>query len=1006
MPKPLKHAGLALAILAYSISFANCDDSDGSNATKTKEVTVSMAPNPPAEFSLAKLNANHTLLYGLVYKGQAASLQLTKASPDDLDFTRDMIQSNAENDGVTWSFAESTQLLTLNPDKGAIGVDSEATGAPEEITITREDYSTHTIRVRVAKATQPAPTSPSAWDMHKVGGHHRFTFSALGENRLLPVSIPESSKSPTITTEADPAVATAGIEQTDSGWELRIAPSGRGRTSVVLQNPSDENYRATSLRVDIIGVDDAKVDSDGDGLIDIWTLEQLSNIRYSLDGSEYKTSTGAAGSAMGCPENTCNGYELKRSLDFQDDFSYENPTQNKPVWTTNQGWQPIGENLSASFRSVFEGNGHVIYHLYIQRPNEISVGLFGVTVGGIQNIALEELNVSGQERVGGLVGIADSGSTISNSYATGSVSGNERVGGLIGRADTGSTISNSYATGSVSGDSDVGGLVGWASNGSTISNSYATGSVSGNSWIGGLVGWASSGSSISNSYATGSVSGKLRVGGLVGITNSGSTISNSYTTGSVSGNERVGGLVGIADSGSTISNSYTTGSVSGNRRVGGLVGWAPSGSSTRGSSISNSYATGSVSGNSDVGGLVGITSSGSTISNSYATGAVSGKLRVGGLVGNSLSTISNSYATGAVSGEKGYAYIGGLVGAFDGDLRNSYAIGDVTGHVYIGGLVGIIYRSASIENSYARGDVSGTARVGALVGSNSATIRNSYATGTVKSSHDHGPAKKLVTDNRGSIQNSCGSGGDGSLLAFMKSSTAHTTLSYLPSWYCFDAEGGTLSSGMITLFHDWDKARYVESSLGSSRKVWNFDHRTLAGSPNSHNFTPTLNSSSATPDDSRFRPGLQYIHQELGLWRLKNGNEDVHPLYIEENAQNTYTLPHPEGVVVARPELGTNGLFPGVPVGYTVNVKWDTASGDYKGASSSDPGASIPDTVGFLQYASERTIKVVKDTEPLLATIAASEEGTYKVFLRGLITIKQGKTTIQSYNYDFPFLMK
>ena len=250
-----------------------------------------------------------------------------------------------------------------------------------------------------------------------------------------------------------------------------------------------------------------------------------------------------------------------------------------------QDFEPIFTAGGSSFRGTFDGLGHTIKNLTVNRPATEYVGLFGITEAGsiIRNVGLVGGSMSGSNYVGGLVG-ANLGGTISNSYATGSVSGSiDAVGGLVGLNVSG-TISNSYATGSVRGSNGVGGLVG-----GTTSSTSATGS--------GLVGGR-----ISNSFATGCVSGwGGDVGGLVGLNDFG-RISDSYATGSVSGSVRVGGLVGR-----TISNSSTTGSVSGSSAVPGLVG----------GTVSNSYATGRVSGSGDaVGGLVG-SNSGGAISNSY-----------------------------------------------------------------------------------------------------------------------------------------------------------------------------------------------------------------------------------------------------------------------------------------------------------------------------------------------------------------------------------------------------
>ena len=322
------------------------------------------------------------------------------------------------------------------------------------------------------------------------------------------------------------------------------------------------------------------VDTDGNGLIEINDLETLNAIRFQLDGASYRATTDATiGITEGCPNDRCIGYELTRNLDFSDDNSYSS-TVNKIIWTTGEGWQPIGDTSNA-FTSKFEGYGFTISNLKINRSDTDNVGLFGF-VGAdaeITNVGLLDVDITGNDRIGSLVSFNSSG-TITNSYATGSVSGSgSDVGGLVG-LNNGGTITNSYATGSVSGSSDVGGLVGLNDNG-TITNSYATGSVSGDENVGGLVGLNDNGT-ITNSYATGSVSGDENVGGLVGLNDSRGTITNSYATGSVSGDKFVGGLVGLNNGG--ITNSYATGSVAGpDHDVGGLVG------ENKGDTITRSY---------------------------------------------------------------------------------------------------------------------------------------------------------------------------------------------------------------------------------------------------------------------------------------------------------------------------------------------------------------------------------------------------------------------------------
>jgi len=227
-----------------------------------------------------------------------------------------------------------------------------------------------------------------------------------------------------------------------------------------------------------------------------------------------------------------------------------------------KGWEPIG-TLLYPFTGSLNGQGYEIRDLFIDRPDESDVGLFGVVdeVGVIENVGVVNSNVTGYDDVGGLVGKNEG--TVSNSYSTGSVTGNLNVGGLVGYNFFG-TVTDSYSSGSVTGQNNVGGLVGW--NRGTMSSSYSTGSVTGYDNVGGLAGKNSG--TASNSYATGSVTGHDNVGGLVGK-NEG-PVSNSYSTGSVTGNTHVGGLVG-RNSG-TVSNSFWDTQTSGQATSSGGIG--------------------------------------------------------------------------------------------------------------------------------------------------------------------------------------------------------------------------------------------------------------------------------------------------------------------------------------------------------------------------------------------------------------------------------------------------
>jgi hypothetical protein len=195
-----------------------------------------------------------------------------------------------------------------------------------------------------------------------------------------------------------------------------------------------------------------------------------------------------------------------------------------PRANQGKGWQPIGTWSLSAFTGSFDGQGHEIRDLFINRPNESPIGLFGFTGEGgvIKDIGLVNVTVTGYYYVGGLVGCNNG--IVADSYTTGSVSGIVgMVGGLVGRNTD--TVGNSYSIASVSGVVNVGSLVGdnW---GGTVSKSYATGNVIGYSCVGGLVAYNNKGT-VSDSYSNGSVTGHEEAGGLVGRGEE-DTVSNSF----------------------------------------------------------------------------------------------------------------------------------------------------------------------------------------------------------------------------------------------------------------------------------------------------------------------------------------------------------------------------------------------------------------------------------------------------------------------------------------------
>ncbi len=133
-------------------------------------------------------------------------------------------------------------------------------------------------------------------------------------------------------------------------------------------------------------------------------------------------------------------------------------------------------------------------------------GLAGGNSGEIRNSYTSGVVEGMLDNMGGLVGTNLAGGSIANSYSTCDISDNGlglgiHIGGLVGR-NRGGVINDSYATGTVSGNAKVGGLVGLSDERGEIRNSYAIGLIvrKTGTEIGGLVGANSNDSTVNSSY--------------------------------------------------------------------------------------------------------------------------------------------------------------------------------------------------------------------------------------------------------------------------------------------------------------------------------------------------------------------------------------------------------------------------------------------------------------------------------------------------------------------------
>lgn len=213
------------------------------------------------------------------------------------------------------------------------------------------------------------------------------------------------------------------------------------------------------------------------------------------------------------------------------------------------------------FTGMFDGQGSTISNVTINAPDGVNVGFFNAIKGAtIRDLKLVNVQITGKENVGGLVGNAqvqldsnDLSKNVANLIGgcsvSGKVTGEKNVGGLVGLNggetdqhtlfSIASAIDKSTANVEVSGTEMTGGLVG--RNNGTITKSSSGGTVKGTTTTGGLVGDSSG--DIYDSHTSCTVAGSSHTGGFVG--SSDGAVKDCYSIGDVSGTDYTGGFAGV-----------------------------------------------------------------------------------------------------------------------------------------------------------------------------------------------------------------------------------------------------------------------------------------------------------------------------------------------------------------------------------------------------------------------------------------------------------------------------
>lgn len=262
--------------------------------------------------------------------------------------------------------------------------------------------------------------------------------------------------------------------------------------------------------------------------------------------------------------SSSNDYYEYSYITLSNDIALNN--YNAHYWILNAvEWSPIN-----GFRGVFDGAGHTISGIYINRLSNCN-GLFGSCLGAeIYNVTVKDSYIYGAYHVGGIVGqnITDANISQTNasvvsgctSYAT--VNGLYNVGGIAGYMQSAdgrrSEVTYCKNYGSVRGCKYVSGISSSVGGAGVMRYCYNVGSIYGASMAGGIAGCCAFGI-LSDSYNCGEITGYTGIAGLTGFTRD-CSVSNCYNIGFIDAIDAAGvrgnALIGSVYSVVNITNCY------------------------------------------------------------------------------------------------------------------------------------------------------------------------------------------------------------------------------------------------------------------------------------------------------------------------------------------------------------------------------------------------------------------------------------------------------------------
>ncbi len=302
-----------------------------------------------------------------------------------------------------------------------------------------------------------------------------------------------------------------------------------------------------------------------------------------LFDTEYTSWINSSRVAFSPSTNSSSPFTISNVNDFKQALAY--------IYTPNVQLK-LGSNITLSSGLFFpalygtlDGGGYTISGLNVNQTNS-NLGFVNYLIGGtIKNLTLSSPTITGQDKVGALVGESLGGvfDNTTQTYTTGSKS----------------TITDVNITGATVGGSNyVGGLVGYSKDTAISNIDITSSSMTGSMYVGGGIGWATKNSSIDNLVSHGNTvaASDTQSGGIVGRLDYTSSINNSGSYSNTISATRyyTGGIAGYLSQGISVSNSYAYGNTlsmlnSDAFDIGGLFGYIDSSTVGLGAFTNNFY---------------------------------------------------------------------------------------------------------------------------------------------------------------------------------------------------------------------------------------------------------------------------------------------------------------------------------------------------------------------------------------------------------------------------------